>query len=186
MNAWVHKSDLRKRVQAAMCSDIQQEINSPAFPYQVSSDQAAVAINFYRGGKGGKKGWKFWTFKLVPLIAICKFRWRDQRSNWLLANFNSSFTWWTKDTGHNSKQLECKLSNYSNRICHCAASETNNSQRRSLLKVRDIQLSILDSVLGWAWWLLGVMTWIAKRYRAFISTMEIKEACSNLNFRLYG
>lgn len=56
MNAWVHESDLRKRVQAAMCSDIQQEINSPAFPYLVSAEQAALTINLYRGGEGEKSG----------------------------------------------------------------------------------------------------------------------------------
>lgn len=114
MNAWVHESDHRKTVQAAMCYNIQQEINSPALPSQVSAEYAAVAINFYRGGEGGgrRKGRKFWTFtKLVPLITICKFSRRDQSSKWFPVNFNSSFTWQTENTGRNSQQLECKLSN---------------------------------------------------------------------------
>lgn len=59
MNAWVHESDHRKTVQPATCSNIQQEINSPAFLSQVSAEYAAVAINFYRDGEGGEKGESF-------------------------------------------------------------------------------------------------------------------------------
>lgn len=112
MNAWVHKSDHRQRVWAAAGSSIHQEINSPALPSQVSAEYAAVAINVYRGGEGGEKGWKFWTFtKLRPLITIRKFRWRDQRSKRFPVNFSPSFTQQTENTGCNSQQLECELSN---------------------------------------------------------------------------
>lgn len=52
----MHESDHRQRVRAAAGSNIQQEINSPAFPSQVSAEYAAVAINAYRGGEGGEKG----------------------------------------------------------------------------------------------------------------------------------
>lgn len=65
-NAWVHESDHRKRVQAAVCYNTQQEINSPAFPSQVSAEYAAAAaaaINFYWGGEGGRRRKeKVWNF----------------------------------------------------------------------------------------------------------------------------
>lgn len=57
MNAGVHESDHRKRVQAGTCSHIQQEINSLAFPSQLPAEYAAAAaINFYGGGEGGERG----------------------------------------------------------------------------------------------------------------------------------
>lgn len=56
MDALVHESDHRKKVQAAICSHIQPEINSPAFPSQLPAEYAAAAaINFYRGGEEGEK-----------------------------------------------------------------------------------------------------------------------------------
>lgn len=55
----MRERDHKKRVQAAMCSDTQQEMTSPAFASQVSAEYTARAINFYRGGQGGEKGGSF-------------------------------------------------------------------------------------------------------------------------------
>jgi len=113
-NAWVHESDHRKRVQGPCATTPSRKLTLlHSLPRSLlNTQQQQLTVTEVGRAEGGEKEWKFGAFtKLVPFITICKSRQRDQSSKWFPVNLNPSFTWQTENTGRNSQQLECKLSN---------------------------------------------------------------------------